>query len=133
MGRKSREKRERKLKEERANTLDYAASLYKKADASFVQVIQQFREILVRYRAEDVILAGTISELWLPNITSQVKHQLLLRIAVSLPPHEYTGAQRLDLYEDFQVFLLDLYAILPSFPPWRTMVQSQTGVKCPWM
>lgn len=116
MGRKSREKRERKLKEKRAKTLDYTASLYKKADASFIQVTQQLRGILARYRAEDVILAGTISELWLPNITSQVKHQLLLRIAVSLPPHEYSGAQPLDSYEDFQAFLLDLYATLPSFP-----------------
>lgn len=113
MGRKSREKRERKLK---GKALDHAASLYKKADASFVQVTKQLREIFARHRAEDVILAGTISELWLPNITSQVKHQLVLRVAVSMPPHEYTGIQSLDSYEDFQAFLLDLYAALPSFP-----------------
>lgn len=115
MGRKSREKRERKVNGQRAKTRAHAASLHKKADTSFAQTTQQLCGSLARYRAEDVILAGTISELWLPNITSQVKHQLLLRVAVSMAPLEYSGAEPLDSYEDFRAFLLDAYAALPDF------------------
>ena len=114
MGRKSRGKR--KLTEKRAKVQVQTTSLYEKVDASFVQVTKQLRAILARYRAEDVILAGTISELWLPNITSQVKHQLLLRVAVSMPASEYSNVQTLDAYEDFEAFLRDVYATLPSFP-----------------
>ncbi|TAN03255.1 MAG: hypothetical protein EPN36_13330 [Rhodanobacteraceae bacterium] len=116
MGKKSRKKRERKLKGKRPKTGRHTASPFKDVDASFVHVTQKLRGILARYCAEDVILAGTISELWMPNITSQVKHQLLLRVAVSMPPHEYRGAQPLALYEDFRAFLLAVYAALPSFP-----------------
>ncbi|WP_181300272.1 hypothetical protein [Rhodanobacter sp. PCA2] len=74
------------------------------------------QEVLARYRAEDVILAGTVSELWLPNISSQVKHQLLLRVAVSMPLTSYRGEKPIDTYESFQAFLWDVYAALPSFP-----------------
>lgn len=116
MGRKSRDKRKRKLKEKRARTRAYAASQHKNADTSFVQVIHEIQEVLARYRAEDVILAGTVSELWLPNISSQVKHQLLLRVAVSMPLTAYRGEQPIDTYESFQAFLRDIYAVLPSFP-----------------
>lgn len=116
MGKKSRTKRERKLKQKRSKTRGHDAPSYKEVDTSFVQTTQQLQGILARYRAEDVILAGTISELWIPNITSQVKHQLLQRIAVSMQSHEYSGAQQIDSYEDFRTFLLDVYAALPDFP-----------------
>jgi hypothetical protein len=84
--------------------------------ASFVEAVRQLRDVLVRYRAEDVVLASTVSELWLPNITSQVKHQLLLRLAVSTQASDYTGDLPLESHEDLTSFLGAVYAALPDFP-----------------
>ena len=46
------------------------------AEPAFLASCTRLRSRLVQYAAEDVFLALNVSDLWPPNISAQVKHQL---------------------------------------------------------
>jgi hypothetical protein len=71
---------------------------------------------MARYRADDVLIALCASDLWLPNISSQVKHTLAWVVALSMPADAFGGAIAIRSYSDFTCFIEGLYSALPSFP-----------------
>jgi hypothetical protein len=73
-------------------------------------------ELFAQYNAEAVVLALGISDLWLPNISSQVKHHFALGVALSMPPDQFSGAKKVDTYAEFGKFVGAVYKLLPSFP-----------------
>ncbi|PTQ87246.1 hypothetical protein [Nitrosomonas ureae] len=118
MGKKSRLKRERRA--HRSDLLqrleDSHQRIYKDAEEDFQASLKALGDFFAKYSAEDVVLALDVSDLWLPNISSQVKHHFALGVAVSMPQEQFAGIKRLDTYSEFCEFIGAVYKLLPSFP-----------------
>ncbi len=118
MGKKSRLKRERRA--HRSDLLqrleDSHQRIYKDAEENFQASLKALGDLFAKYSAEDVVLALDVSDLWLPNISSQVKHHFALGVAVSMPQEQFAGIKRLDTYSEFCEFIGTVYKLLPSFP-----------------
>lgn len=124
MGRKSREKRERRLAESKGapdyllrqmmSWHDQFGESQQLKDAFLVQV-RQTRALLSQYDAADVALAIGVSELWPANAGSHVKHAFAWCVFLDTPL-EGRGDRRIESYADFQRFVEALYAIWPHFP-----------------
>lgn len=124
MGRKSREKRERRLAQsagdpdvllrQMMNWHDQFGECKQLKDAFLVQV-RQTQTLLNQYVASDVALAIGVSELWPANAGSHVKHAFAWCVFLDAPP-EGRGSKRIESYADFQGFTEALYAVWPQFP-----------------
>lgn len=118
MGKKSRGRRKR-----RAQTPDLLQHLEAsrrrmntETEKSLQGSVKALGELFAQYSAEDVVLALGVSDLWIPNISSQVKHHFALGVAVSMPPNQFSATKKLDTYADFSEFIGAVYKLLPSFP-----------------
>ncbi len=118
MGKKSRLKRERRThKFDLLQRLeDSHQQIYKDAEENFQASLRALGDLFAEYSAEDVVLALDVSDLWLPNISSQVKHHFALGVAVSMPEEQFAGIKRLKTYAEFCEFIRAVYKLLPSFP-----------------
>lgn len=124
MGRKSREKRERRLAKSAGDPdvllgqmmswHDQFGERKQLKDAFLVQV-RQTRTLLSQYDASDVALAIGVSELWPANAGSHVKHAFTWCVFLDTPL-EGRGGRRIESYADFQRFAEALYATWPHFP-----------------
>lgn len=84
------------------------------AEPAFLASCTRLRSLFTQYAAEDVFLALNVSDLWPPNISAQVKHQLAFGICVSIPLGDFSS-ERLDTYERFASFTQAMIDVLPSF------------------
>lgn len=82
---------------------------------SFNESCSRIRGVVTRFHPQDVLAALNISDLWLPNIGSQVKHQLAFSLLASIPIENFTRV-RMSTYEDFAEFCTSLIEIFPDFP-----------------
>jgi len=124
MGRKSRLKRERRLAKEQSGTNDFLAEMFayqeqqnarSNFDNSFQKRVEAIRDLFKRYSRLDIAIALNVSDLWLGNIRSPVKHILAWRVLVELGLSEH-GTETITTYQDFTIFLERLYAAWPEFP-----------------
>lgn len=117
MGKKSRLKRERRT--HKSDLLRHLTAsdqlMYKNTEDNFQASSKALGDLFAEYIAEDVVLALNISDLWLPNISSQVKHHFALGVAVSLAQEQFVGIKRLNTYAEFCEFIRAVYKLLPSF------------------
>lgn len=86
-----------------------------RAEPAFLESCARLRSLFVQYAAEDVLLALNVSDLWPPNISAQVKHQLAFGICLSIPLGDF-APERLNTYERFADFSQAVIDALPSFP-----------------
>jgi hypothetical protein len=124
VGRKSREKRERRLAKSAGDPdvllrqmmswHDQFGDRKQLKDAFLVQVWQT-RTLLSQYDASDVALAIGVSELWPANAGSHVKHAFAWCVFLDTPL-EGRGGRRIESYADFQRFVEALHATWPHFP-----------------
>ncbi|WP_147486254.1 hypothetical protein [Burkholderia pseudomallei] len=84
-------------------------------EPEFLASCARLRSLFVQNAAKDVFLALNVSDLWPPNISAQVKHQLAFGICLSIPPGDF-ATERLDTYQKFAAFSQALIDSLPSFP-----------------
>lgn len=118
MGKKSRLKRERRseqpkileriLNDRCASEHDYGADFHNRGS--------QLYDLFSKYNAEDVAVSLDVSDLWLPNISSQVKHQFAFGVFAEMDIERFTPSKRLGTYDEFNEFIRAVHAILPSFP-----------------
>ncbi len=124
MGRKSREKRERRLAQN-AEVPDFRlrqmTSLRDRfgertqVKDTFLAQVRETRALLCQYDAADVARAIGVSELWPANAGSHVKHAFAWCVFLDTPL-EGRGGRRIESYADFQQFAEPLYAAWPHFP-----------------
>lgn len=117
MGKKSRLKKERRLNSiqpSESNVLNTNNS-QEAPDADFTHRISKLKELFSRYSAEDVCVSLNISDLWLPNVSSTVKHHFAYGVLLSMSPHEFKEEVQLDSYEAYRDFLKKVYLTLPKF------------------
>jgi len=87
-----------------------------KMGTSFKDSIKAISKIFCKYSILDVATSLFISDMWLPNIASSVKHQLLMTIFASLKPEKFSAVDSITSYHHFRSFLEAIYGLLPSFP-----------------
>ena len=125
MGKKSREKRERR---ERGDSKMAAELLFKQMQASrdsseqYAQVESHFQRdvsavkgVLRKYALFDAAVALGVSDLWPPNVASPVKHLLAWAVLLGMDS-EAESPQSIKTYEDFSRFVADIYPAWPSLP-----------------
>jgi len=83
---------------------------------SFNSCVKKISQVFCNYSIEDVATSLFISNIWLPNIASPIKHQLLTAIFVSLKPEQFKKTNVISTYDVFKRFLGEIYPLLPSFP-----------------
>ncbi|MBX6950171.1 hypothetical protein EX227_05610 [Providencia rettgeri] len=126
MGKKSREKRERRLKQKEAHSLigeiQKNNPLFYKSkknlsgrSTEFNKSLDATRAFLLQYNSIDIALALNVSELWPSNLGSPVKHIFAWRVLLELPI-DNLPKRSIANYQDFEAFLKRLYQIWPEFP-----------------
>jgi len=82
---------------------------------SFRSAIEAISAIFRRCSIEDVAKSIFISNTWLPNIASPIKHQFFIAIFATLKPEEFLSSNSINSYEDFRNFIKKVYELSPSF------------------
>ena len=72
--------------------------------------------LFLKYSVQDVATSLFVSNVWLPNIASPIKHLFLTAIFASLKPRKFSKSNLIASYEDFKSFVDELFALSPSFP-----------------
>ncbi|MBP6748221.1 MAG: hypothetical protein KA144_01170 [Xanthomonadaceae bacterium] len=121
MGKKSRKKRERRhglprFMEHNSKAATLWRARLNAQDASFLAATSKIRRVLSEYHPHDVLESLLVSELWLPNRSSQIKHILLIWLFISIDESEFLIRKRTDSYTTFVELMSTLYAELPQFP-----------------
>ncbi|MGJ7608622.1 hypothetical protein ACSFA7_30095 [Variovorax sp. LT1R20] len=118
MGKKSRLKRERRNAAADIPTVDVKRERQKASsqEPRFREETAAVYGYFARYAAIDVILSLSISELWRPNRSSQVKHSLAMLVALSMQPDDFQGHRSIVTHAEFAEFLDGLKQLLPRFP-----------------
>ncbi|EPU1144404.1 hypothetical protein ACVUMY_000958, partial [Acinetobacter baumannii] len=146
MGKKSRLKKERRLAKQQAqNTLNFPEGIHpiekmfdmesfhnlfssgsydfknptietNKEDLEFLTLKDNICSLFRKYSFNDVYQSLTISDLWLPNISSMLKHCLAMYCFVSIETKDFKQNDQISSYDDFKVFIKHLYNLLPNNP-----------------
>lgn len=101
---KRRNKKYRKLKQKSAQP------------ETFEHRCEKLKSLFSQFFPEDVLISLSISDLWLPNISSQIKHTLAFSIAASIPEDSYSHTATINSYAEFQTFIRQVHSLLPNFP-----------------
>jgi hypothetical protein len=125
MGKKSREKRDRRGHVDSNKT---AASMFKKMlelhasserqaeiDLRFQRDVASVEAVLRMYVPFDAAVALAVSDLWPPNAASPIKHLFAWAVLLGLQS-DPGDTHSIQTYEDFARFLTELYAVWPEFP-----------------
>lgn len=121
MGRKSREKRERKLASRYDFLLQDIPVLPGIGDSKggqktyFSKHLDATLALFRQYKSFDLAVALFTSELWPANTGSTIKHIFAWRVLLALPCEQKEG-QSIDSYADFIAFTDKLYAAWAEFP-----------------
>ena len=73
-------------------------------------------EYLKTYSIEDIAKSLFVTSLWLPNISSTIKHRLLATAFIVNNSDDYNEDNRIVTYEEFREFTVKLIEQIPSFP-----------------
>lgn len=109
MGKNSESKRKRRSQSRNSRKAS-------RANQSCVAVAKQLSGIFGKYSAEDVAISLEISELWLPNISSQVKHAFGWIVFAAMGDKSFTSSKSCDTYDEFCNLLRSVYPLLPKIP-----------------
>lgn len=125
MGKKSREKRERRGHSGPKEAADLLLKQMQKfrgsseqqaeVDARFQRDVAAVETVLRKYVRFDAALALNVSDMWPLNVASPIKHLFAWAVLLGLEK-DSDGAQPVQTYEDFARFLSELYAAWPEFP-----------------
>ena len=86
------------------------------AKKSFFESQKRLKSELKKYRLDNILTSLFISSIWLPNISSQVKHPFIYLTLVSIDWQDFSQAEEPWDYEKFSSFLEKIYSLVPSFP-----------------
>lgn len=123
MGRKSREKRERraaKMSMDPQLSAKIFESLFRRNDrdseleSEFQKHIEQMQVVLQQYNRIDAALALSVSDLWPANVASPIKHMFAWAVLLRMGKPT-TEALPIATYEAFAGFVNALYAVWPDF------------------
>jgi len=121
MGKKSREKRERRGHSDPKKAADLLLKQMQEfrgsseVDERFQRDVAAVEAVLRKYVRFDAALALNVSDMWPLNVASPIKHLFAWAVLLGIE-RDSDGAQPVQTYEDFARFLSELYAAWPEFP-----------------
>lgn len=119
MGKRSGSKRARRHRKMQSHKIppkkDRSKDARPKQDPAFEATCDALSSHFAEYAASDVAIALSVSDLWLPNRSSQVKHALAAAVFVAMPEEMFTEATRIESYDRFKLFIEKAYDLLPDF------------------
>lgn len=77
---------------------------------------EKIKAVFQNYSVQDVINSLLCSSLWLPNISSQIKHIYLTALLISCRPDLFKKINQINDYDKFSELISCLIPLLPSFP-----------------
>lgn len=86
------------------------------ANSEFLDRTLRLTELFRTHNPQDICVALNVSDLWLPNVASQVRHILAFSVLASMKRAEFTANQGLESYADFCDFIGAVHQLLPTFP-----------------
>lgn len=114
-----RKKKKRYVKSNKDNLSEELIRIYeerlKELYINFETAVNSIPQILHKYSVKDIATSLFVSHLWLPNISSNIKHQFLLSIFTSMKPEGFSKDNKINSYNDFKKFLKQIYPLLPNF------------------
>lgn len=87
-----------------------------KDDSNFLILKKNICSLFRNYSFKDVYQSLTISDLWLPNISSMFKHCLAMYCCVSIEELDFNQTDQISSYDDFKFLMKKLYNLLPNDP-----------------
>lgn len=87
-----------------------------KNDDKFQKAVADINQFYSLYSIEDIAFSLLVSSLWLPNISSLVKHQFLYAVFMNIPPSAFSLKNKINTYDDFCKFISKIYSLTPEFP-----------------
>lgn len=77
--------------------------------------IKKLKALYKKYSLNDLVTSLFCSSLWLPNISSPVKHQLYYAILSMMEVDDFETNDKITNYQDFKKLLDQIYSLSPSF------------------
>lgn len=124
MGKKSRQKRDRKMERNTADpglllrelhSFQRPASRNGGLEKVFQNQLEATRDVLRGYKHIDAAIALNVSDLWPANAASPIKHIFAWAVLLDLGQSD-PEAKPITSFEDFQTFAKALYSTWPEFP-----------------
>jgi len=82
----------------------------------FDQIVKDIRNLFQSYSIYDVASSLFISNLWLPNNGSSIKHLFWTTIFTTSKSNEFCMENKIENFSMFKSFCSELYKLTPSFP-----------------
>jgi hypothetical protein len=79
-----------------------------------LDVIQSLQTLFASYSVKDVAETLFISSLWLPNMSSWFKHQIMVAAFISMKPATFSESDMIATYDDFKDLIEEIYPLVPS-------------------
>ncbi|EAA0890473.1 hypothetical protein D7Y87_02530 [Salmonella enterica] len=98
------------------------------------QIKEKLTSIYTEYNFAELFLTLSISELWLPNISSPVKHTIAFNTLLSMNVSTFNNQKELKTYQQASEFFGIIYNILPDIPQMEDFVPEQDWgqIRIPW-
>ncbi|EIO7467843.1 hypothetical protein ABL602_000950 [Salmonella enterica subsp. enterica] len=135
MGKNSKAKRD--LKKKKSNNKSKGKSPGK-GNRNYEDVMPKIKDNLTsvykEYNLAELFLTLSISELWLPNISSPVKHTIAFNTLLSMDVSTFNNRKELKTYQQASEFFSIIYKILPDIPQMEDFVPEQDWgqIRIPW-
>ncbi|WP_233986011.1 hypothetical protein [Pectobacterium versatile] len=126
MGKNSKAKRDLKKKKSNNKSREKSPG---KGNRNYEDVMPKIKDNLIsiykEYNLAELFLTLSISELWLPNISSPVKHTIAFNTLLSMDVSTFNNQKDLKTYQQASEFFSIIYKILPDIPQMEDFVPEQ--------
>lgn len=79
-----------------------------------LETIRKIQTKISSYSVSDIAETLFISSLWLPNISSWLKHQIMVAAFISTNPQVFSKSNKITTYDDFKALVEKIYPLVPS-------------------
>lgn len=135
MGKNSKAKRDLKKKKSNNKSREKSPG---KGNRNYEDVMPKIKDNLTsvykEYNLAELFLTLSISELWLPNISSPVKHTIAFNTLLSMDVSMFDNQKELKTCQQASEFFSIIYKILPDIPQMEDFVPEQDWgkIRIPW-
>ncbi|MBE5222104.1 hypothetical protein IG608_11625 [Pectobacterium sp. A113-S21-F16] len=135
MGKNSKAKRDLKKKKSNNKSREKSPG---KGNRNYEDVMPKIKynltSVYKEYNLAELFLTLSISELWLPNISSPVKHTIAFNTLLSMDVSMFDNQKELKTYQQASEFFSIIYKILPDIPQMEDFVPEQDWgkIRIPW-
>ncbi|RKO74333.1 hypothetical protein C5E04_18595 [Pectobacterium parmentieri] len=135
MGKNSKAKRDLKKKKSNNKSREKSPG---KGNRNYEDVMPKIKDNLTsvykEYNLAELFLTLSISELWLPNISSPVKHTIAFNTLLSMDVSMFDNQKELKTYQQASELFSIIYKILPDIPQMEDFVPEQDWgkIRIPW-